>query len=612
MKYNIKRTLKSKVMWSVFVTLSLLYSCSDSFLDVPAPGALNEELLSNGPGIEAALIAVYSQVNGRENRMGSPSNWVWGSIRGGEANKGTDPGDFSDINPIQRYEALPSQGVIRDKYNGNYEGVSRANRTLRLVSLAPGETSAQTAQKLSVEAQAKFLRAHFYFELARGFDKTPYVDENIDVAGAGVEPGIEKVPNDKSLWPMIEADMLFAYNNLPETQAQVGRVNKWAAASYLAKIYMYQGKYQDALDLFELIIPAAYGGTGSGKTSNGKTYGLVPLYADIFKASNDNNEESVWAYQAAANTGSVNNANPEFDLNWPYNTGADGPGNCCSFFQPTFEMGNSFRTSGGLPLLEDGTGAYDPAYNLPANELKTDMGLETADPFTPDAGPVDPRLDHSIGRRGIPYLDWQDFPGKAWIRNQPNAGPYQTKKYAYYKTDKGSLQDNTSWTPGYTAINYTIIRFADVLLMAAEAEYEVGSPERARELVNYVRARAANPAGFVMKGGNPAANYVINQYAGPWAKDATALEAIRFERKLELSGEGHRFYDLARWSGAYGAPKTDYIERVITGYLTYESPKLPSGAFTGASFEEKDRFLPLPQAEIDLVGPDILKQNTGF
>ena len=72
---------------------------------------------------------------------------------------------------------------------------------------------------------------------------------------------------------------------------------------------------------------------------------------NIFKASNDNHEESVWAYQAAANTGSVNNANPEFDLNWPYNTGADGPGNCCSFFQPTFEMGNSFRTSGGLPLV---------------------------------------------------------------------------------------------------------------------------------------------------------------------------------------------------------------------------------------------------------------------
>ncbi len=615
MKYIIKRTFKSKVMWSVFLTLSLMYSCSDSFLDVPAPGALNSQLLSTGPGIEAALLSVYSQVNGRGNRMGSPSNWVWGSIRGGEANKGTDPGDFSDINPIQRYEALPSQPVINDKYNANFEGVARANNTLRLTALAPGVTSAQQAQKLHVEAQAKFLRGHFYFELARGFDKVPYVDETIDVPGSGaLNTGIEKIKNDASLWPKIEADMMFAYTNLPETQAQAGRVNKWAAASYLAKIYMYQGKYADAKALFDLIIPAAYGGTGTGKTSNGKPYGLVPKYADIFRASNDNHEESVWAYQAASNTGSVNNANPEFDLNWPYNTGADGPGNCCSFFQPTFEMGNSFRTAAGLPLLDDGTGAYDPAYNLPANELKTDMGLESKDPFTPDANPLDPRIDHSIGRRGIPYLDWQDFPGKAWIRNQPNAGPYQTKKYAYYKTDKGGLQDNTSWTPGYTAINYTIIRFGDVLLMAAEAEYEVGSPEKAREYVNYIRTRAANPDGFVMKGAVPAANYVIATYAGPWAKDAATLERIRFERKLELSGEGHRFYDLARWSGVYGATTStpDYVEKVLTSYLTYESPKLPSGAFAGTSFTATDRFLPLPQGQIDLLGPDILKQNPGF
>ena len=624
MNNNIKRTLKSKVMWSVVVTLTLMYSCSDSFLDVPAPGSLNEQLLSNGPGIEASLLAVYSQVNGRENRMGSPSNWVWGSIRGGEANKGTDPGDFSDINPIQRFEALPSQGVIADKYNANYEGVSRANRTLRLIELAPGETTAQQAQKLAVTAQTKFLRAHFYFELARGFDKTPYVDETIDVVGAGVASGIEKVPNDKSLWPMIEADMQFAYANLPETQGQVGRVNKWAAAAYLAKIYMYQGKFGDAKVLFDAIIPAAYGGTGAGKTSNGKTYGLVPKYADVFRASNDNNEESVWAYQAAAGTGSVNNANPEFDLNWPYNTGADGPGNCCSFFQPTFEMGNSFRTSGGLPLLDDGSGPYDPAYNLPANELKTDMGLETKDPFTPDAGPVDPRLDHSIGRRGIPYLDWPgikvgdpgvyqyEFPGKAWIRNQPNAGPYQTKKYVYYMSDKGSLQDNSSWTPGYTAINYNIIRFADVLLMAAEAEYEVGTPEKAREYVNYIRTRAANPAGFVMKGAVPAANYVINTYPGPWAKDAATLEKIRFERKLELSGEGHRFFDLARWSGVYGAPASDYVDRVVNAYLQYESPKLPSGTFSGATFKAEDKLLPLPQGQIDLVGSSVLQQNPGF
>jgi hypothetical protein len=601
-----KKIIRNKFMWSLMAILSMVYACSDSFLDVPPTGSLNESLLNGALGLERSIIAAYSQVNGRAARMGSPSNWVWGSIRGGEANKGTDPGDFSDINPIQRYEYQSTQGVINEKYTANYELVARANATLKLVANAAEDVTED--QKVSYSAQAKFLRAHAYFELARGFDKTPYVDENIDLAtGAG------DVKNDQSLWPKIEEDLLFAYNNLPETQGSVGKVNKWAAAAYLAKAYMYQNKFAEAKALFDLLIPTTYGGPGAGgKTSNGKTYGLVPLYANIFKASNDNHEESVWAYQAAANTGSVNNANPEFDLNWPYNTGADGPGNCCSFFQPTFEMGNSFRTASGLPLLDDGAGAYDPAYNLAANELKNDMGLETKDPFTPDAGELDPRLDHSIGRRGIPYLDWQDFPGKAWIRNQPNAGPYQTKKYAYYKSDKGSLQDNTSWTPGYTAINYTIIRFADVLLMAAEAEIEVGSPEKAREYVNYVRTRAANPAGFVLKGGVPAANYVINTYTTPWAKDNLSREKVRFERKLELSGEGHRFYDLQRWSGAYGgtAPTPDYAMRVLNAYLAYESPKLPI-ALSGTAYQENDKFLPLPQGQIDLK-PGVITQNPGF
>jgi starch-binding outer membrane protein, SusD/RagB family len=582
MKTTMKNRFKKGAIGVLVTALVLAYSCDDTFLEVPVTGQLNQELLAGRQGLESSLIAVYSQVNGRAGRMASPSNWVWGSIRGADANKGTDPGDFSDINPIQRYEALPTQGVIAEKYNGNFEGIARANATLKVLKNAL--PSVPEDFKTGIEAQAKFLRAHFYFELRRTFGNVPYVDENIDYGA-----GIEKVKNDVELYPLIEADMTFAMNNLPETQAQVGRVNKWAAASYLAKIYMYQNKFAEAKALFDDII-------ANGKTSNNKKYGLVPLYANVFKASNDNHEESVWAYQAAANTGSVNNANPEFDLNWPYNTGADGPGNCCSFFQPTFTLANSFRTSAGLPLL-------DESYNSSTNELKTDMGLESSQAFTPDAGPLDPRIDHSIGRRGIPYLDWMDFPGKAWIRNQPNAGPYQTKKFVYYKSDKGSLQDNSSWTPGYTAINFPIIRFADVLLMAAEAEIEVGSLTTALDYINRVRGRAANPAGFVMKGAVPAANYVINTYATLGSKDE-ARKIVRFERKLELSGEGHRFYDLVRWGIA---------EEQLDAYLAYEAPRLPLGALSGANFtSNQDELLPLPQNQIDLLGADVIKQNPGY
>lgn len=578
---SMKRKLKKGV--TVFVTaMLLLYACNDTFLEIPVTGQLDAGLLSGRQGLESSLIAVYSQVNGR-GILASPSNWVWGSIRGAEANKGTDPGDFSDLNPIQRFEALSTQGVIAAKYSGNYEGVARANATLRLLGKADPTLPAEF--KTSIEAQAKFLRAHYYFELKRAFNNTPYVDETLDYGS-----GIELVKNDADLWPKIEADMKFAYDNLPETQPQVGRVNKWAAATYLAKIYLYQKKYTDSKTLFDQVI-------AKGKTSNNKSYGLVSRFADVFRASNDNHEESVWAYQSAANTGSVLNANPDFVLNWPYNTGADGPGNCCSFFQPTFEMANSFRTSGGLPLL-------DGSYNVGANQLVTDMGLETKDAFTPDSGPLDPRIDHSIGRRGIPYLDWMDFPGKAWIRNQPNAGPYQTKKFVYYKTDKGSLQDNSSWTPGYSAINFPIIRFADVLLMAAEVEIEVGDPMKARDYVNRVRGRAANAAGFVLKNGNPAANYKIDLYADTWAKDDASRNKVRFERKLELSGEGHRFFDLVRWGTA---------QQVINAYLAYEAPKLPLGALTGATFTaNQDEFLPIPQDQIDLLGPGIITQNPGF
>ncbi|KAB7731364.1 RagB/SusD family nutrient uptake outer membrane protein [Rudanella paleaurantiibacter] len=568
-------------------TLSLAtVSCKDTFLEVPVTGQLAQAQLSSKAGIEGSLIGAYSILNGRGDRLASFSNWVWGGIRGGDANKGTDPGDFSSINPIQRFETI-STGEVAGTWQRKYEGIARCNTTLNLLKNAPADMSAD--EKKRITAETRFLRALYYFDLKRLYGNTPYIDETVDYG-----TGIEKVKNDQELWPKIEADAKFAYENLPETQSAAGRINKWGAAAQLAKVYLYQKKYADAKALFDLII-------ANGKTSNGKKYGLVPKYADLFKASNDNNEESVFAIQAAANTGNVNNANPEFDLNYPYNTGPNGPGNCCGFNQPSFEYVNSFRTdANGLPLL-------DGSYNSAANAVKNDMGVLSKDAFTPDAGNLDPRLDHTVGRRGIPYLDWMDHPGADWIRNQPNGGPYSPKKFTYYKSDRGSLQDNSSWTPGYTALNVPIIRYADVLLMAAECEIEVGSLTKAREYVNMVRNRAANPAGFVTRtGGTPAAKYVINEYpASVFASKASATAALRFERRLELGDEGHRFFDLVRWGIA---------AQTLNAYLQYEgaASRLPT-TLGGATFTAgQDELLPIPQAQIDIQGKDVLKQNPGY
>jgi starch-binding outer membrane protein, SusD/RagB family len=555
-------------------------SCSEEFLEVPPVGQLSENQLSSLAGLDAALIAAYSQVNGRGNRLGSPSNWVWGSIRGGEANKGTDPGDFTSINPIQRFENDAAGGDMGSKYNVAYEGVARANNVLRLVAKAGDAISANDQARLS--AQARFLRAHFYFELARDYNRTPYVDETVDYGS-----GLEEVKNDKDLWPFIIADLEFAISKLPATQPQVGRVNAWAAKSYLGKVYMYTKEFTKAKSLFDDVI-------ANGVTSNGLKYDLVPYYDDMFRGKNDNHQESIWAYQSSANTGSVANANPEFDLNFPYNTGPAGPGNCCGFFQPSFTFVNAFRTKDGLPLL-------DKSYNSAANEVKNDMGVASGAAFTPDAGPLDPRLDHTVGRRGIPYLDWMDHPGQAWIRNQPNAGPYSPRKYVYAKSEKGTFQDNSSWTPGYTGINFMIIRFADILLLAAEAEIEAGSAEKAREYVNRIRTRAINSL-LKREDGSNAANYEISTYTAAWTDKDVARAAVRHERLLELGMEGHRFYDLQRWGTA---------KQELDFYFAYDGAKL-SSALGGATYTDKFKWVPIPQDQIDLVGTDILTQNPGF
>ena len=564
------------------MVMILVVSCKDSFLEVAPTGSLADAQLATKAGVEGLLIGAYAALNGVfGNRLEGPNHWVTGSICGGEANKGTDPGDYSSINPMQRYETDPTQGDLSALWRGRYEGISRCNTVLRLLAQAKDVSPADAAR---IAGEARLLRGHFYFDLKKHYNSIPYFDEKTAASE------IPKIANSPNVWDKIEADFQFAFTNLPETQSQAGRVNKWAAAAYLGKAKLYQKKYAEAKTWFDNVIT-------NGKTTNGKKFQLLDDYTQIFNAEYDNHAEAVMDVESSMNTGNVNNANYFDDLNYPYNTGLDGPGNCCGFFQPSFDMANTFRTKDGLPLL-------DGSYNSDANALKNDYGVESSAPFTADAGPVDPRLDHSIGRRSIPYLDWIAHPGKAWIRAQPYAGPYSPKKYVYYKTQENKLTDGSSWTRGYATMNYTIIRFADVLLMAAEAEIEAGSLTKARELVNQVRARAANKAHWVKKSdGTFAANYVIVPYPeSAFASKTAANDVVRMERKLELSGEGHRFFDLVRWGIA---------EPVLNAYLKNEA-KILVTKFGGAKFTAgNDEYYPIPQREIDLQG-SVLKQNPGY
>ena len=555
----------------------IVTSCSDDFLEVAPTGSLSSNELSSQAGLEGSLVAAYSVLLGRLGFYSDASNWFWGSVLGGDANKGTNAGDQSQVNEIQAYAAQTNNASIFQKYRAVYEGVARSNATLGLVAVS----EANESLKNRVASEARFLRGLYYFELKKNFNNTPYVDETWDE--------VTPVGNESDLWSFIEADLKFAYDNLPETQGDAGRANKWAAGALYGKALLFQGKYAEAKSVLNTVI-------ANGVTAKGEPYGLLDNYADAFRSTLDNSKESVFAAQAAAGTGDINNANPAMVLNFPHGSaGPERPGGCCGFFQPSFELANSFRTDAdGLPLL-------DGSYNDAANALVTDMGLMSDDPFTPDAGNVDTRLDHSIGRRGIPYLDWGPHPGFFWVRDQAYGGPYSPKKFIYYKGGVGVENDGSSWTPGYTAVNYNIIRFADVLLMAAEAEIETNNLDAGRELINQVRARAmASPV--LDADGNNAANYNVGLYSS-FASQDQARSAVRMERKLELSGEGHRLYDLVRWGIA---------ANTLNAYLDYEDARL-SSPFSGASFTaNKNEYLPIPQDEIDLIGADVLKQNPGY
>lgn len=569
-----KKIVNISLLLSVFSVL--VYSCKESFLELPPLGAYDEASLANKKGINGMLINTYATLDGQEGTWyGGASNWVWGSVTGLDAYKGTEPSDQVDINPVMRFEVTSSNPIVLNKWNGTFDGIGQANQVLKIL---PKVTDMTDAEKLQIEAEAKFLRGHHHFEGVKMWKNIPYIDENVT--------DFKTQTNTANIWPQIEADFKFAYDNLLEVKENQGRANKWAAAAYLAKAYMFQNKFAEAKQLYDQII-------ANGKTAKGVKYGLTPNYHANFRVTSENNEETVFAIQGSYGDGATNNGNYDMTLAYPHGGGSK-PGGCCGFFQPSQSFVNSFRTDAtGLPFLD--------TYN--ATNVTSDEAFLSTDPFTPYAGDLDPRLDWSVGRRGIPYYDWGPHPGRDWIRQVAYGGPYSPKKNTYYAADIGATAGVVGWGWANNALNVTIMRYADVLLMAAEAEIEVGSLDKALEYINLVRTRAKNSP--VKNGAADAANYNVGTYTTLGSKE-NARKIVRFERKLELGMEGHRFFDLVRW----GIADTE-----INGLLAIEGVRR-SGALGGASFKKGiHEYFPIPDFAISqsiVDGQPQLTQNPGY
>lgn len=579
----------------LLASVVVIQACKKSFLDKKPLGALSASVISNKQGVEGLLIGAYHQLGGSQNWGSAPSNWVFGSVAADESYKGSTPSDQPAISPIESWAYNANNNYFNEAWTSRYNGIGRANETIRAVPLASDLSASDGAR---IIAEARFLRGFYHFELKKMFNNIPYVDENVTVDNANTNvTNIDASGNFIDIWPMIEGDFMTAATDLPETLGQAGRANKWAAKAYLAKVYMFQHKYAAAKTLFDEII-------ANGKTTNGKKYALINYFSN-FNPQEENSAESIFAFQASVNDGSGTNGNYGDNLNYP-NSG--GPGGCCGFFNPSITMANAYKTGAdGLPMFA--------TYNT---------GSLVSIGATPYSGPLDPRVDLVMGRPGKPYLDWGNVPTDlAWIRDPGADGVFSPKKSVYALGQQGLVSTETSfWGPTQMdAGNVNLMRYSDVLLLAAEAEAEAGTLAQALIYVNMVRMRAADPTGWVYKNSiydpatakyktqtTPADNYKINPYPSFTDKDY-ALMAIRYERFLELSQEGHRFFDLQRLDKGTGL-----MASILNAYANAEKSR--PGFFADnptAMFEQgKDEYFPLPQQQVDQAnsyGPVVLKQN---
>ncbi|NHE56139.1 RagB/SusD family nutrient uptake outer membrane protein [Cyclobacterium plantarum] len=585
-----------KIATAALVTGVMTTSCQEEFLETIPQGQFSTVGLENAQGVEGILLGAYAMIDGygldgQSGWNGTIDNWVYGGVVSDDAYKGTDAGDQPEQSFLEAFDFQPTNLHLRNKWRAVYKGVARTNDVLNTLKEAEDVTDARRAQ---IIAEARFLRGFFHMEARKMWERVPYIDdETFELS----DLESSKVPNDSEIWPDIEADFEAAMNVLPEVQSDPGRPTKWAAQAFLAKSKMFQGWDQSTGVANTAVLQEAK--TLLDDIVDNGPFTLTPTFEENFLVGRRNNEESIFEIQFSISSATTAAANEGTTLNYPYTD----PWGCCGFYQPSQNLVNAYKTSAdGLPLLD--------TFN--EVDVPNDQGLAWNDPFDAYDGPLDPRLDHTVGRRDILYKGYK-IHGSDFIRDQNYAGPYSPKKHVAEPEFFG-----IGANPRLSANNYRIMRLGMVILWLAEAEVELGNLERARELVNIIRERAANPAGFVPNAiqgaerndftiveGEPAANYVISTYDQPWTDEDVARKAVRMETRLEFAMEGHRFFDLQRW-GIAAETMNEYLEEEATK-RTY---------LGNASFEKGvHEYFPVPLEAIERSfreGSPTLTQDPAF
>jgi hypothetical protein len=475
------------------VLFPVLLACSDDFVNVDSFDQDSESFFNSPEDYQSALIAAYDLL------QATYINVMLGEIASNNTLAGGE--SATDVPGIQEIDDMihtPVNQQLRDIWSWMYAGINRANFILEF------KDNIDFAEKEVILAEARFLRAYYYFELIKWFGDVPFaLDQRIQFGDQYI---VERTPKEE-IYAQLEADLAQGAQVLPNVAAEAGRVTKGAALALLGKIHLYQGEFEAAATALEEVI-------------NSGAYDLVGDYSTLFENDNENTIESVFEVQY---------------------TDEEGAGfGCLQCSEGNIAVGfNGIRNYSG-PVFESGF-----SFNVPTEEAY--QAFEPQDL-----------------RRDVAILDIE-----AWANANTDVSydvgfehtGYYNRKYLARQGDLNTPDANLT-NPN----NYRSIRFADVLLMAAEALNRGQiSDTRAQVYLNRVRGRAGLTS---------------------VAETGQALtEVIYQERRLELMGEGHHFFDLVR---------TQRAASEITGFVT-----------------GKHELFPIPNIEIELAG-NRWSQNPGY
>lgn len=552
---KMKNMKKGALYFAALLSLSMSVSSCDGMLDTKPQGMFTDEEIGSEEAVDLMTSAYATLLNhyfgNNESFAGPINNWVF-DVRSDDALKGGDGVTMEGyIHQLEIGNVQSDNDVVTFKWRNNYFSISRCNTAIRGIQASD---AIPEQEKISMIAEMKTLRAYYYFDMFRIYAKFPYFDEKVlNPSGCRADEYSRE-----QIVEFIKQDLRDSYNVLPAAQEEVGRFNKYVAAALLARVDLFTSDWAEAEEY-------------AGYVIDSHKYELYNNFLDMSKPEFNNTYESILAIQfSSANSPDQYNFNNCLNCTW-----SEGNlyGNGDDFYLASQNLVNAFRTDdNGLPYLD---GAPD------------DRNVDSAD-FD---GYVDPRLDFTVGRIGMPWRSHQY--NEKWCRNLELYGQYSGKK-PYPAPESPYVKPGiVPW--GASSLNGLLIRYADVMLMKAEALIEQNKDlDDARKLINEVRRKAARSvdSSYEPVDCNPmVASYNVGEYPATGWSQEYARKAVRMERRLELAMEGLRWFDLVRWGNVVETMNSYYVsEGKIRSY------------YQEANLTDNEIYFPIPVNQVDNAG----------